>query len=683
MTVLAILQARMSSSRLPGKVLLPILEQPMLALQIERIRRATTLDQIVVATSDSDADRPVAELCERLGVPCYRGSLYDVLDRFIGAARPYSPDWIVRLTGDCPLADPEVIDAVVREAVGDGRFDYVTNALEPTYPDGLDVEVVRYEVLEQAWREADRQSEREHVTAFVHRRPERFRIAHVRQERDLSHLRWTVDEPDDYALVVSIYERLYPDNPSFTTHDVLALLDVEPGLATLNTAHQRNEGYAKSLRMDQMTDFKARYASSEALLERALQTIPLGAQTFSKSVTQYPRGISPYFASRAAGSRLWDVDGNEYIDYINSLCSVTLGYSDPDVKAAVSAQLEDGVIFTLSSQLEMEVAEAIVEMVPCAEKVRFGKNGSDATAGAIRVARAFTGRDHVAVCGYHGWQDWYIGSTLRSRGVPQATRDLTHSFVYNDAKSLEVLLRERPDDYAAIILEPMNVQAPTPEFLSEVRALATRYGAVLVFDETITGFRFANGGAQELFGVTPDLATFGKGLANGYPVSAVAGRADIMQLMEEVFFSFTFGGEALSLAAAKATLRKLREQPVVETIVAQGDKVMQGVADLIARHECDAFLQISGHPSWSFLTISDAAPYSSWELKTLMMQELFARGILAYGTHNMSYAHSDEDIAALLGAYDAIFALFRQVIAEKSLDRVLMCKPLEPLFKVR
>jgi glutamate-1-semialdehyde 2,1-aminomutase len=210
------------------------------------------------------------------------------------------------------------------------------------------------------------------------------------------------------------------------------------------------------------------------------------------------------------------------------------------------------VIFSLPHPIEAEVAELICEMVPCAEMVRFGKNGSDATSGAIRLARAFTGRDRVAVCGYHGWQDWYIGSTARHRGVPKATRDLTHTFAYNDLTSLDALLDAHAGEFAAVILEPMNVTDPAPGFLEGVKQRAHRHGAVLVFDETITGFRYANGGAQQLFGVTPDLATFGKGLANGYPVSAVAGRREIMKLMEEIFFSFTFGGEALSLAAARA-----------------------------------------------------------------------------------------------------------------------------------
>jgi len=425
------------------------------------------------------------------------------------------------------------------------------------------------------------------------------------------------------------------------------------------------------------------YTKSEALLERALRTIPLGSQTFSKSRTQYPRGVSPYFIERGRGARVWDADGNEYVDMIMSLCAVTLGYSDPDIDAAVRAQLDDGVLFSLPHRVEMEVAELICEMVPCAEKVRFGKNGSDATAGAIRIARAFTGRDRVAVCGYHGWQDWYIGSTLRNLGVPQATRDLTHPFAFNDADSLKSLLASHPGEFAAVILEPMNVAHPTAEFLQAVQDLTRAHGAVLVFDETITGFRFANGGAQELFGVTPDLATFGKGLANGYPVSAVTGRADIMALMEEVFFSFTFGGETLSLAAAKATMEKLKREPVIATMRATGETVKARVADLVATHGLGEVLSVSGDPTWSFLNFRDHERYSLWEMKTLFMQEVFERGVLAYGSHNIAYAHGEAELARLFSTYDETFAILRDALERGDLIERLRCKPLEPLFKVR
>ncbi len=427
-----------------------------------------------------------------------------------------------------------------------------------------------------------------------------------------------------------------------------------------------------------------KYTKSEEYLQRALKTVPLGSQTFSKSKTQLPFGVSPFFAEKAEGAYLWDVDGNKYVDFGNSLCSVTLGYNDPDVTAAVSDQLKKGTIFSLAHELEFKVAEKIVEMAPCAEMVRFGKNGSDATAGAIRLARAFTQRDHVLVCGYHGWQDWYIGSTTRDLGVPKAVSELTHKFTYNDLASLEKKLIQLKGKVAAVILEPVNVVAPENNFLQGVKDLTHSHGALLIFDETITGFRYANGGAQEFFGVIPDLATYGKGLANGYPVSAVAGRADIMKLMEEIFFSFTFGGETLSLAASLATLTKLQSKPVVETMSRTGATLINQLRELIARFDLGHIFSVSGYPVWSFFIIQDTNPYNSWELKSLLLQEMYANGIFTTGTHNISYAHKEEDIATLMKAYQVYFEKIAQLLSGKeSLQTLLKCEPLKPLFKVR
>ena len=242
--------------------------------------------------------------------------------------------------------------------------------------------------------------------------------------------------------------------------------------------------------------------------------------------------------------------------------------------------------------------------MPCAEAVRFGKNGSDATSGAIRVARAYTGRDRVLSCGYHGWQDWSIGATARSKGVPKAVRELTHTFPFNDLPALAALLDAHAGEVAAIIMEPMNVTPPAPGYLQGVRRLADKHGCVLIFDETITGFRFDRGGAQALFGVTPDLATFGKGLANGFPLSAVAGRRALMAEMEEVFFSFTMGGEAVSLAAAKAVLDKLEREPVIETLRIRGAEVQAEVERLLSAGGAGEFIAVSGDPTWSFLNFT-------------------------------------------------------------------------------
>ena len=427
--------------------------------------------------------------------------------------------------------------------------------------------------------------------------------------------------------------------------------------------------------------FTRNFNQSEQLLARAEQSIPLGSQTFSKSKTAYPYGVSPFFIKRGQGCQVWDVDNNQYTDFVSGLLSVSLGYCDTDVDAAVIEQLKSGVTFSLPHQLEMEVAEMIIDLVPCADMVRFGKNGSDATSAAIRLARAFTHNDHIAVCGYHGWQDWYIGSTTRDLGVPTATKSLTHAFLYNDIESLKQLLTQH--QFAAIIMEPMNLHYPEDNFLQQVKDLCHQHGALLIFDEMITGFRFALGGAQELFNVTPDLATFGKGMANGYPISAVVGRTDIMMLMEDIFFSGTFAGETLSLAASKATLTKIKEQNILAHIHAMGKKLITGLEQILADMNQPSWLNLCGHPSWSFLQILDCDPYSSWQLKSLFLQEMAQKGLLLGGGHNLNYAHQSEDIDKLLRAYTEVLALLVETIEQQSFEEHFHGKVLQPLFKVR
>lgn len=438
------------------------------------------------------------------------------------------------------------------------------------------------------------------------------------------------------------------------------------------------------------------FTQSNIWFARAEKTIPLGSQTFSKSKISYPKGVAPLFIKRGQGCQVWDADDNQYIDFVSGLLSVSLGYCDRDVDNAVIEQIKLGVTFSLPHQLEMEVAEQLLDLIPCAEMVRFGKNGSDATTAAVRLARAFTGREHVAVCGYHGWQDWYIGSTTRDLGVPNATKALTHAFQYNDIDSLEKIFIEYSEQISAVIMEPMNVSFPQGyldgdtenqeplNFLQQVKVLCHQYGALFILDETITGFRFSLGGAQELFDVTPDLATFGKGMANGYPLSAVVGRKDIMMLMEDIFFSGTFAGETLSLAATKATLSKIQNEQVLEHIHAMGTRLMTGLEALIEKYQAQHWLSLAGHPAWSFLVMADAAPYSVIELKSLFLQEMLERGmLLGGGGHNLNYAHKEMHIDALLNVYDDVLSLLSQVIKELNFSEHFRGELLQLVFKVR
>jgi len=416
-----------------------------------------------------------------------------------------------------------------------------------------------------------------------------------------------------------------------------------------------------------------RFARSEALLARALDVIPGGTGTFSKSRTTYPPGVSPLYLERGEGCRVWDVDGNEFLDFGSVLTAVLLGYRDPDVEAAVDAQRKAGVLFGLPHPVEIRVAELLIEMIPCAASVRFGKNGSDATSMAIRLARAYTGRDHVATCGYHGWQDWSVGVSGRNLGVPQAVRDLTHAFRYNDLPSLERIFEARPAQVACVIMEPMNHAYPEAGFLEGVRDLCHENGALLIFDEVITGFRFGLGGAQEHFGVEPDLATFGKGLANGYPLSALVGRHDVMSLMERVHCSFTYSGETLSLAAAEATLLKLRREKVPDRLAEFGRKLLVGANEIAGRLELD--LSCTGHPAWSFLRFRDQAQ------KTLYLQEVFARGVLCLGQHSMQYAHGDDEVEFLLYVYRKVFAILKEFEGRET--EALRVPVLDGSFRIR
>jgi glutamate-1-semialdehyde 2,1-aminomutase/spore coat polysaccharide biosynthesis protein SpsF len=426
-----------------------------------------------------------------------------------------------------------------------------------------------------------------------------------------------------------------------------------------------------------------RYRNSNAMLARARKVIPLGTQTFSKSYQQFPQGSAPLFLARGKGGRVWDVDGNEYVDMISGLLPVLLGYGDPDVDAAIREQLSNGISFSLATELEIEVAELLTEIIPCAEMVRFGKNGSDATTGCVRVARAATGRSRLIVCGYHGWHDWYVAATVRNKGIPAGIADLIQRVPYNDIEAMHAAFRKHPGEVAAVILEPMNSAEPKPGYLAEVKELAHKQGALLVFDEIITGFRFALGGAQEHFGVTPDLAAIGKSMGNGMPISAVVGRADLMAQMEEVFFSSTFGGETLSLAAAKAVIQKMRREPVVQRLWSTGSGLAARIRAAITANGLDGIVGLYGAAPWTLLGFYDASTARKEAIKTLFMREMLARGVLIAASNNVTYAHTAEDMELVARAYEESLGRVSNALQGGRLESELGCPPIMPVFSVR
>lgn len=680
---ICIVQARTRSTRLPRKVLREV-APGMLAIDLvlDRVKRATRLDALWLACSSLPDDDDLAARAAGRGYQVFRGDEDDVLSRFVHIARETDAAAIVRITGDCPFADPAVIDRVVA-GFHDSDADFVSNTLVRSWPDGLDVEVFTRAALDRADAEATLPFLRLHVTPYIHGRLKDrlpwggFSTHQVVGETDFSHLRWTLDEADDLEFIRRMLPKLPPD---FGCLDVVACLTRHPEILRINRSHTLHEGTRRDL---EQPGQPRRYDASNAFYDRAAKVIPLATQTFSKSSQQWVRGAAPLFADSAKGCRFTDLDGNTYIDYVLGLLPIVLGYRDPDVDAAIEAQLERGITFSMPHPLEAEVAERLVRLIPCAEMVRFGKNGSDATTAAIRLARAHTGRDKVAIAssGYHGWHDWYIGTTTRDLGVPEAVKALSVGFDLNDPDRLESLLAD--DGVAAVIIEPTGAHPPAPGVLERVRALTEKHGTLLVFDETITGFRTDLHGAQGRFGVTPDLATFGKAMANGMPVSAIVGRAEVMRLMEQIFFSATFGGEALSLAAAAATMDKLERENGVPRIAATGAELMARLNAAFDDTGFGGLLRFGGEGWWPRLAVTKP-PVEPLLLNSLLRQEFNAQGLFLGAGLNLCLAHCDSTVLDETGQRArAALAVVRGALDSADPEKHLRGKRLQPVFSVR
>ena len=419
-------------------------------------------------------------------------------------------------------------------------------------------------------------------------------------------------------------------------------------------------------------------SKSLEMYNRAKKLMHPITQTLAKGPGQFTYGVSPIYVERGKGSKLWDVDGNEYLDYCMGIGPISLGYGYDKVDNAIKEQLEKGITFSLMHRLELEVAEKLHEIIPNAESIRITKQGADACSAAVRIARAFTKRDKVAVCGYHGWHDWYIGTTTRDAGIPQAIKDLTVMIQYNNIESVKAVMTP---DLACLILEPIIFEEPKDNFLHEVQALCQANGTLLIFDEMWTGFRLALGGAQQFFGIKPDLAVYSKACANGMPIAFLTGRDDVMSLFEsDVFYFTTFGGEALSLAATLATLEEMKEKNVPQYLATQGQKIKDGFNALREKHGMKDYISIGGYPCRSIVNFSEKAG-DALVLKTYLQQEMIKRGILWSSFHNMCLSHSDADVQYTLDAYDDIFPNFKLAIESNTVSSHLKGQVVEAVFR--
>jgi len=653
----------MGSTRFPNKVMRPICGVPMIGLLLARLSAASRVDQIVLATSASVANDVLDAYVTSLGYSVYRGSEDDVLDRYYHVAREAKADAVVRITGDCPLIDPVLVDTVIDKFVETG-VDYASNISPPTFPDGVDTEVFTYAALETAWKVARERPEREHVTPYI-RASDAFSKANVSNDRDLSGERWTVDELPDFEVIEKVFEHFHPRR-DFSWGEVLILSDEHPEWFMANRHLIRNEG--------------SQIGTGQKLWKRAKRVIPGGNMLLSKRSELFLPDQWPSYFSKAHDCHVWDMDGREYIDMsIMGIGTNTLGYGHPEVDDAVRQVIAAGNMSTLNCPEEVYLAEKLVELHPWADMVRFARSGGEANAIGIRIARAASGRDKVAFCGYHGWHDWYLAANLgdeknlaghllpglEPRGVPQSLSGTVLPFRYNDFAELQNLVANNA--VGVIMMEVSRNMGPENGFLEKVRKLATDNGIVLIFDECTSGFRQTFGGLHKLYGVEPDMAMFGKALGNGYAITATIGTRRVMEAAQSTFISSTFWTERIGPTAALKTLEVMERERSWERITQTGRKIGERWQMLARKHELP--IEVSGLPALIGFTfpLPDMLKY-----KTLMTQEMLKKGFLASTNCYVCTAHTDAVIDAYFEALDPVFALIKECA---------MGRPVDPLLK--
>lgn len=649
--LVAIVQARMGSTRLPDKVMKMIKGRPMIGLLLERLARAQKIDAIVVATSDDIRNDHLDAYVTSLGFKVFRGSENDVLDRYYRAAEAVDATDVMRITGDCPFVDPALVDECA-EAYLSGDSDYLSNTAPPTYADGLDIEVITFAALDRAWREAITVAEREHVTPYI-RESGKFSTANKTAKTDFSDRRWTVDTPEDFAVVSAVFGHFHP-RTDFSWSEILELEARKPELFKANNTIQRNEGM--------------KMGKGQKLWQRAKNVIPGGNMLLSKRAEMFLPNQWPAYFSKSKGCTVWDLDGVEYADMcIMGIGTNTLGYGHPEVDEAVMETVRAGNMSTLNCPEEVYLAEKLIELNPWAKMVRFARSGGEANAIAVRIARAASGRDKVAVCGYHGWHDWYLSANLgedeslaghilpglEPRGVPRGLRGTVLPFNYNDFQALEALTND--PQVGVIKMEVVRNKGPEDNFLHKVRELATRKSIVLIFDECTSGFRETFGGLYQKYGVEPDMAMYGKTLGNGYAITATIGRAEVMQAAQTTFISSTFWTERIGPTAALKTLEVMEREKSWEKITAIGRDVTLRWEALAAKHGLS--ISTAGLPS---LTTYSFNSKNELAYKTFITQEMLLKGYLASTNFYACTEHTPEIVDAYFDALDPIYATIRE-----------------------
>ena len=662
MKIAAIVQARLGSIRLPNKSMMKICGKPMLGLLLKRLSLSKNIDQIIVAVPKGKRNEPIVKYVKKNNFEVFQGSEKNVLNRYLQAAKKYKADVIVRITADCPLADPKLIDNLIN-VFKRTKKDYICNALPPTYPDGLDIEVFNYSTLKSLSKYSLTNHDKEHVTSFI-QKSGKFSILNVPYHYDYSNYRWTVDEPEDFNLIKKIFEFFKP-RINFTWQEVLKLAKNKPKLFNINKHIKANEG-------KEIDD-------NQKLWKRAKRIIPGGNMLLSKKPEMFLPNRWPTYFSKAKGCKIWDLTNKEYYDMsFMGVGTNILGYGHPEVDDAVRSVVKKGNMSTLNCPEEVYLSEKLIELHPWAEMVKLARSGGEANSIAVRIARAASGKEKIAFCGYHGWHDWYLSANLKNKqnltnhliselepkGVPESLKNTAFPFSYNRFDELEKIVKK--NDIGIIKIEVSRNYKPKNDFLKKIRNLASKKGIILIFDECSSGFRQTYGGLHKLYNVEPDMAIFGKALGNGYAITAVIGKKKIMESAKSTFISSTFWTERIGPVAGLKTLEVMKRTKSWEVITNIGRKIEKGWKNLAKKYEINIATQ--GLPAFiNFRILSKDWP----KYKTLISQEMLKKGFLAGNSVYACTEHSDKIIKEYFEQLEPIFKTIKECESGRSIDKLL------------
>lgn len=691
--IIGVTQARISSSRLSRKVLLAINDKTLLEYHLERASKSKLVNKWIVATTDELESDLICNIGEKLGIEFFKGSLNDVLDRFYQSVKNQNPDYVVRVTADCPLIDAELIDEVIQFCL-DNKLDYYSNTLQEVYPDGLDVEVFSFKVLEQAWQKAVSKADREHVTPYI-RRNTNLVIPKITTDKKYAELRITVDEIFDFEVIKHLIENLGCDK-SWKTYADYLLENIE--IKKINHSILRNEGYMKSkfteIELRKVNNFKA----SDEYRKKIHDLIPGGAHTYSKGDDQFPI-LSPAAIVKGKGAHVWDVDGNKYLDCSMGLTSVSLGHAYEPVLKAVRNELENGVNFQRPAALEMEMAEIFLALVPGHDMIKFSKNGSIVTTAAVKLARAKTGRKLVAFPGDHpfySYDDWFIGSTPCNKGIPDEVSNLSVTFKSCDINSLRELFKKYPNQIACVITEPeknscgngCSCTLDVGEYLRQAIDLCHENGALFIADEMVSGFKTDFPGTITKYGLQPDMATWGKGIANGFSFCALTGKKEVMELgginregEEKVFLiSTTHGGETHGMAAAIATINEYKDKNVIAHNHQIGKKLIDMCQQLVSENNLSEYVNVITSEWMPVFVFKDENKVACQGFRTLFLQEMIKRGILFQGIFVPCFSHTDDDVYYFAKAFSETLEIYNQALKD-GYSKYLHGNPAKAVFR--